>query len=119
MVGRVENHDGTVARVDANRSRDLRGEVILRAGDRAAESLYIIQKGGVKLALRSGIGKELTLDMRSEGEIFGVLSLMGGDVARLDVTAVEETICYCIPAAAVQELMASHQITPLMVYVKQ
>ena len=33
--------------------------------------------------LRTQVGKELILDVRSEGEIFGVLSLMGGDVARL------------------------------------
>jgi len=86
-----------------------RNTVILRAGDRAAESLYIIQKGGVKLALRSGIGKELTLDIRSEGEVFGVLSLMGRDVARLDVIAVEDTICYAIPAARMKEFLSSHQ----------
>ena len=58
--------------------------VILSAGHRASESLYIVQKGAVKLALRTQIGKELVLDMRSEGEIFGVLSLIGRDVARLD-----------------------------------
>ncbi|HVZ16779.1 MAG TPA: DUF294 nucleotidyltransferase-like domain-containing protein, partial [Terriglobales bacterium] len=81
---------------------------ILSAGMRAADSLYVVQKGGVKLALRTRAGKELILDMRSEGEIFGVLSLMGGDVARLDVSAMEDTLCYAIPAAEVQRLMAQH-----------
>jgi CBS domain-containing protein len=61
--------------------------VILRAGQAAAEWLYLVQKGAVKLAVRTGIGKELTLDMRSEGEIFGLLSMMGRDVARLDAIA--------------------------------
>lgn len=82
--------------------------VVLSAGDRAAEALYIICKGAVKLALRTQVGKELILDMRSEGEIFGVLSLMGGDVTRLDVTAVEDTLCYCLPIVEVQRLMAEH-----------
>ncbi|MGZ4788239.1 MAG: DUF294 nucleotidyltransferase-like domain-containing protein [Terriglobales bacterium] len=82
--------------------------VILSAGMRAADALYVVQKGGVKLALRTQVGKELILDMRSEGEIFGVLSLMGGDVARLDVTAIEDTLCYAIPATEVQRLMSQH-----------
>lgn len=81
---------------------------IISAGPRAADALYIVQKGGVKLALRTQVGKELILDMRSEGELFGLLSLMGGDVARLDVIALEDTLCYSIPAAEVQRLMSRH-----------
>ncbi len=82
--------------------------VILSAGHRASDALYVVQKGAVKLALRTQVGKELVLDMRSEGEIFGVLSLMSRDVARLDVTAHEDTLCYTIPAADVQDLMSRH-----------
>src|ERR1035438_7205936 len=59
-----------------------RDTVILRAGEEAAQALRIIQKGGVKLALRTSVGKELVLDMRCEGELFGVLSFLGKDVAR-------------------------------------
>lgn len=82
--------------------------VILSAGHPASESLYVVHKGGVKLALRSQVGKQLVLDMRSEGEIFGLLSLMSKDLARLDVTAVEDTLCYCIPAEQVQKLISSN-----------
>jgi len=46
--------------------------------------------------------------MRSEGELFGVMSLMGGDVTRLDVTAVEDTLCYAVPRVDVQRMMTSH-----------
>jgi CBS domain-containing protein len=67
-----------------------------------------VQKGAVKLALRTQIGKELVLDMRSEGELFGVLFLMGEDVTRLVVLAIEETLCYSIPKLEVQRLMANH-----------
>jgi CBS domain-containing protein len=74
--------------------------VILSAGHPASESLYIVHKGGVKLALRSQVGKQLVLDMRSEGEIFGLLSVMSKDFARLDVTAIEDTLCYRVPGAA-------------------
>ena len=81
---------------------------ILSAGHRASESLYIVHKGGVKLALRTQVGKELVFDFRSEGEIFGLLSFMGRDVARLDVTALEDTLCYTIPAAVMQDLTDRH-----------
>jgi len=82
--------------------------VILHAGHPASESLYVVHKGGVKLALRSQVGKQLVLDMRSEGEIFGLLSVMSKDLARLDVTAIEDTLCYRIPAEQVQRLISSN-----------
>jgi len=85
-----------------------KGTVILSAGHPASQSLYVVHKGAVKLALRSQVGKQLTLDMRSEGEIFGLLSILGKDLARLDVTAVEDTLCYRIPADEMQRLMASN-----------
>ena len=82
--------------------------IILSAGHAASESLYVVHKGGVKLALRSQVGKQLVLDMRSEGEIFGLLSLMSKDLARLDVTAIEDTLCYRIPAEEVQTLISAN-----------
>lgn len=82
--------------------------VILSAGHPASESLYVVHKGGVKLHLRSQVGKQLVLDMRSEGEIFGLLSLMSKDLARLDVTAIEDTLCYRVPAEQMQRLISSN-----------
>ena len=79
-------------------------DTIISAGHRASEVLYIVNKGAVQLALRTKVGKELVFDVRSEGEIFGLLSLMGRDIARLDVTAVEDALCYSIPATVIQEL---------------
>jgi CBS domain-containing protein len=82
--------------------------VILSAGHSAQDTLYVVHKGGVKLTLRSQVGKQLVLDMRSEGEIFGLLSLMGRDLTRLDVTAIEDTLCYSIPGKEMQRLISSH-----------
>ena len=79
-------------------------ETIISAGHRASEVLYIVHKGAVELALRTSVGKKLTFDVRSEGEIFGLLSLMGRDIARLDVTAVEDTLCYSIAGTVIQKL---------------
>ena len=83
--------------------------VILSAGRQVMDALYIVQKGAVKLALRTQVGKELVLDTRAEGEFFGLLSLLGRDIARLDVTAIEDTLCYSIPAAEMQELIAENR----------
>ncbi len=82
--------------------------VILSAGAPPARALYVIQKGGVQLALRTQVGKQLALDMRCEGEIFGVLSFMGRDAARLDVIAVEDTLCYTIPAAEMEDVLSRY-----------
>jgi CBS domain-containing protein len=82
--------------------------IIIAAGHRASEVLYIVNKGAVELALRTKVGKELVFDLRSEGEIFGLLSIMGGNLARLDVTAVEDTLCYSVPGTVIHELAARH-----------
>ncbi len=81
---------------------------IISAGERASEVLYIVHKGAVKLTLRTKVGKELVFDFRSEGEIFGLLSLMGRDTARLDVTATEDALCYSIPGTVIQELASRY-----------
>lgn len=82
--------------------------VILAAGSKASESLYVVQKGGVKLTLPGELGEEIALDLRGDGEIFGLLSLLGGEVARLDVTAVEDSLCYSIPWPEVKRLIDQH-----------
>ncbi len=82
--------------------------VILSAGHPASESLYVVHKGAVQLAVRSQVGKQLVLDKRSEGEIFGLLSIMSKDTARLDVTAIEDTLCYRVPAEPVQQMISTN-----------
>ncbi|HMD15988.1 MAG TPA: DUF294 nucleotidyltransferase-like domain-containing protein [Terriglobales bacterium] len=62
----------------------------------------------MQLALRTTVGKQLVFDLRGEGEIFGLLSLMGRDVARFDVTAVEDALCYSIPGTVIQELASRY-----------
>jgi CBS domain-containing protein len=81
---------------------------ILTAGVRRAGSLFIVQKGGVKLTVQTEDGAEVVFDYRSEGELFGLLSVMGGDVVRMDVTAIEDTICYSIPSERIQQLIATY-----------
>lgn len=83
-------------------------DTIISAGHRASEVLYIVHKGAVQLTLRTKVGKQLVFDLRGEGEIFGLLSLMGRDVARFDVIAVEDALCYSIPGTVIQELASRY-----------
>ena len=85
-----------------------KGTLILSAGAEPSDSLYIVKKGGVKLTLAASEGLEVILDMRSEGELFGLLSMLGGEVTRLDVTAIEDTICYTIPGDRVRDSLLTH-----------
>ncbi|PWB56007.1 MAG: Crp/Fnr family transcriptional regulator [Anaerolineales bacterium] len=54
-------------------------EVICLSGD-AAEQLFIIADGRVKLLQHSLEGKEILLDLLTPGEFFGALSGLGNDV---------------------------------------
>ena len=85
-----------------------KGTVILSAGGKASDSLFVIKKGGVKLTLKTDDGMEVVLDMRSEGELFGLLSTMGGDITRLDVTAWEDALCYSVPGDRIRDIIARH-----------
>jgi len=58
--------------------------------------------------VRTEGGEEVVLDVRSEGDIFGLLSVLGGEVARLDVTALEDTLCYSVPWNKMQRLISEH-----------
>lgn len=45
-----------------------RDSVILKQDDKASDALRIIQKGGVKVAVRTESGEEMIIDHRSEGK---------------------------------------------------
>lgn len=73
-----------------------KGVKILAQNGPPSEHLRIIKKGGVKVYLTSEDGREIIIDYRSEGEQFGMLSVVGGDRSRANVVSVEDTICYLI-----------------------
>jgi CBS domain-containing protein len=82
-----------------------KGTAILKQGGNASKYLYIIKKGGVKVFRRAANGEESIIDFRGQGDLFGYLSLVGGDKARAYVLAVESTSCYTIKREAVRELL--------------
>ncbi|MEJ2255163.1 MAG: putative nucleotidyltransferase substrate binding domain-containing protein [Nitrospirota bacterium] len=73
-----------------------KGVKILTQDGPPSEYLRLIKKGGVKVYITSKEDKDIVIDYRTEGEQFGLLSLIGGDRSRANVLAVEDTICYLI-----------------------
>jgi CBS domain-containing protein len=73
------------------------GTTMLAAGGPPSEFLQIVVSGGVRVSLPVGEGGEVEVDYRSEGAAIGYLSLFSGDRSRVNVTAVEDTVCYLIP----------------------
>jgi len=69
-------------------------EILVQSGP-PSEHLYIVQKGGVKIFVRSGTD-DIIIDYRNEGDSFGFVSLYSGDKSRTNVVAADDTICYLI-----------------------
>jgi CBS domain-containing protein len=78
------------------------GDVILRQDGPPAEALHVIRKGAVEL-----LDDGLVLDLLGEGEVFGQFSLFAHETPALTVRAHEDTLCYLIPEAAAEGLLAT------------
>jgi len=82
--------------------------VILQQDGPVSEHLQIIQKGVVKITIRpKGGSDEPLVDYRERGESFGLVSVMGGQ-QRSTVVALQDTICYLLPKARLNELVGNH-----------
>ena len=66
-----------------------KGERIFSQGD-AADSLFVIQKGTVKLGVKSQAGKEAILDILSDADLVGNDSVAGRDVRTASASAITD-----------------------------
>lgn len=83
--------------------------VILRQDDHASDVLRIINKGGVKVSLRTGDSEEIVIDHRGEGDTFGLLSMVGKDEKqKTTVTATEDTTCFLLKKEQVLSVIEAH-----------
>jgi CBS domain-containing protein len=87
-----------------------KGIKILTQNGPPSEHLRLIKKGGVKVFLTSKNEGEIVIDFRSEGEQFGLVSVISGDRSRANVVAVEDTICYLIPRAKIVSLFQGNPV---------
>jgi CRP/FNR family cyclic AMP-dependent transcriptional regulator len=66
-----------------------KGQIIFAKGD-AAEALYVIQKGQVKLSVKSPVGREAILDILSDGDFVGKDSIARQSMRTSSATAITE-----------------------------
>ncbi|EKO3484455.1 cyclic nucleotide-binding/CBS domain-containing protein [Vibrio fluvialis] len=76
---------------------------IIRFGDHI-EDLYLVRSGVVEVYRRKG---EL-YNRLTEGGLFGQMGLLTNNKVRFPVTAIEDTLVYCIPEATFQSLYEDH-----------
>lgn len=71
------------------RPRLLRsGDVICRKGEES-HSLYVVDRGRVRISVTSEDGREIVLNVLDEGEVFGEIALADGGPRTADASALE------------------------------
>lgn len=82
------------------------GTRILQRDGPPPRYLYVVERGGVKRTLPTDQGAEALVEVLGEGEAFGGLPILEDRSSRFDVTALEDTVCYAVPRAIVEQLVA-------------
>jgi CBS domain-containing protein len=85
-----------------------KGQTILRQNGPAAEHLHVIRNGAVKVFVRTNEGEEVLVDFRAEGDCFGLLSFICGDISRDHIEAAEDTTCYMIQKDTILGLLKTN-----------
>lgn len=83
----------------------LTGETVIHQGDPPPSHLRIIQRGAARIHLQDDSGEICFVDVRGEGEVFGVTSILKGKEALFDITVTEDMIAYQLPAATFRQLV--------------
>ncbi|MBW3694822.1 cyclic nucleotide-binding/CBS domain-containing protein [Vibrio sp. T187] len=79
------------------------GTPIIHFGDQIND-LYVVRSGEVEVYRRKG---EL-YNRLDEGDLFGQMGLLTNNKVRFPVTAIEDTLLYCIPEEVFQDLYENH-----------
>jgi CBS domain-containing protein len=78
------------------------GEAILEEGGEPAETVGVIRKGELEL-----VTGDVVVDLLEPGDVFGLTSVMADLPPSMTVRAVEDTLCYLIPAEVARTVLAS------------
>jgi CBS domain-containing protein len=82
-----------------------RGKTIFPQGAGPVEYLRVVHAGSVEI-----IHDGRVLDLLGPGELFGQASMLSGLPTGFEARAVEDTVCYRIPAGVVQPLLARPEV---------
>ncbi|RME67738.1 MAG: cyclic nucleotide-binding/CBS domain-containing protein, partial [Nitrospirae bacterium] len=86
-----------------------RGSVILQEDGPPGNALRIIKKGAVEVSFKDSNGQDVIIDIRGEGETFGIWSILEGQ-QKTTVKAIEDTICYTLPKEKVKHLLDTNAV---------
>ncbi len=85
-----------------------KGTRVFIQGETVVDSIYLIQRGGVRLYLSQSQGDDKLVDYRGEGDSFGALAIIRGSTANLNVDTIEDSFFFRIPKDAFQSVVESH-----------
>ncbi|MFC0401472.1 peptidase domain-containing ABC transporter [Paraburkholderia rhizosphaerae] len=83
------------------------GETVCNAGD-PADGLFVIKSGSVRI-FTDEHGKEISMGVRKQGEIFGEISMLRAFVHESSVRASAKTELLFIPHAAIEPVILANQ----------
>jgi CBS domain-containing protein len=78
------------------------GTVILSRAGEPPRWIYVIRKGAVELE-----DDDVVVDLLDEGDVFGHASVLASEPPALTARAAEDTLCYLVPAAVAEEILAT------------
>ena len=78
------------------------GDAILTEGGAPADAVGLIRKGELELSTGS-----VVVDLLEPGDVFGLTSVMTGQVPTMTVRAVEDSLCYLLPAEVARRVLSS------------
>ena len=80
-------------------------DFIYNAGDKA-EAVYVVKEGRVKIIRYSPDGRELTIDILEQGDIFGELTMAGEKERETDAVAMEDSFICAMKRGDFEDLLS-------------
>ncbi len=84
-----------------------KGQYIFLPGE-YADRIFLVKEGRIKIGTYLESGKEITLTILDNGEVFGELSLAGEQKRRHFAMAMEDTTCCVLTVSMIKALMRRH-----------
>ncbi len=85
-----------------------KGTRLLVQGEDAPDRLLLVQKGGVRIFVTDGQGREKLVDYRGEGATIGGLTLFHGGKVEMNVETVEDSFFFSFPKEVFLRLAEEH-----------
>ncbi|MCS4436844.1 DUF294 nucleotidyltransferase-like domain-containing protein [Aquiflexum gelatinilyticum] len=79
-------------------------EYLFKQGDPAQDFFFVLKEGSVQLT-ESKEGQDRVVEVCDEGDVFGVLALLGKRPYILNARAIEDSLIYAVPVAIFEKIL--------------